>query len=340
MRPLRLLGWLLLGCVVALAVFAGIWRANGGRWEQVKTPSMGTVAPVGSLIWTLPVDARTLRVGDLISFHPPGEPGITYSHRVWRIDADGTLQTKGVIPGPDPWRITAADIVGKARMTWWGAGWLITLAPFLLVAALLIAGIRGLLRPDYRLPVTLMLGAIALDIALVSYRPLINAEVLGSTTSHQAATASFVSTGLLPIKVVGVGGSEARIRDGQVGTVHTGTISADRRFHVHFKPDIPWWFWAALIGGCFAFPLYGLLIGFPAGGGEPTRQPGSSEPEPRRQPSPREEPQRHRRRSFRGSEPRTTPRPARRRGRDHPDPEHRPRPVAHAHRQRWGWFPR
>lgn len=259
MRAMRLLGWLLLGGVVALAIFAGVWRADGGHWEQVETPSMGTVAPVGSLIWTLPVDARTLRVGDFISFHPPGEPKVTYSHRVWRVYPDGTFQTKGVIPGPDPWRITPADIVGKVHMTWWGAGWLVRLAPFLIAATLLVAGIRGLFQPRHRLPVTLVLGAVVLDIALVWYRPLINAEVLGSNTAPHAATASFVNTGLLPIKVIGVGGSEVRIRAGQVGTVHTGSIAGDRRFHVRFKPAIPWWFWMLLIGGCFAFPIYGLL---------------------------------------------------------------------------------
>ena len=339
MRPLRFLGWLLLAGVIGLAVFAGAWRVGGGHWEDVRTPSMGTVAPVGSLVWTLPVDAKTLRVGDFISFHPPGEPGVTYSHRVWRINPDGTFQTKGVIPGPDPWRITAHDIVGKVQMTWWGAGWLVRLAPFLLVAALLIAGVRGLFRPDYRLPVTLVLSALALDIALVGYRPLINAEVLGSTTSHHAATASFVSTGLLPIKVVGIGGSEARIREGQVGTVHTGTISADRRFHVKFKPAIPWWFWAVLVGGCFVFPLYGLLIGFPAPVTR-TKPPESRGSGRRRRPWPPGVRPPRRTRPSHGSEPGRTPQLLRRRGRGRHGPARTPRPVARARPQRWGWYPR
>ncbi len=53
------------------------WFATGGRWLIVETPSMGRSAPVGTLLWVEPV--HDLHVGDVISFHPPGEPKITYT---------------------------------------------------------------------------------------------------------------------------------------------------------------------------------------------------------------------------------------------------------------------
>src|SRR6201999_6147 len=110
--------------VAGFLVFAGGWWLDGGRWVRVETPSMGRVAPVGTLLWIKPVPFHELRVGDLITFHPPGEAQ-TYSHRVYRVNADHTITTKGVIPGPDPWRLTARDIVGRVEMRWWGAGWIV-----------------------------------------------------------------------------------------------------------------------------------------------------------------------------------------------------------------------
>ncbi|MBN9620796.1 MAG: S26 family signal peptidase, partial [Actinobacteria bacterium] len=142
--------------VTGLLAFAVVWRVQGGRWERVETPSMGTVAPVGTLLWVEPVHVDQLRVGDFVTFHPPGQPGVTYSHRVYRIYPDHTVQTKGVIPAPDPWRLTAADLVGRVTMRWWGMGWLVQAVPILVVGGLLVGAVLSWLhwsgRPHWRLP--------------------------------------------------------------------------------------------------------------------------------------------------------------------------------------------
>ena len=56
-RLLLALHWSLLAVLVAGVVVAGAWRLGGGRWERVETASMGTVAPVNTLLWVEPVDA-------------------------------------------------------------------------------------------------------------------------------------------------------------------------------------------------------------------------------------------------------------------------------------------
>ncbi|MFL6154534.1 MAG: S26 family signal peptidase, partial [Marmoricola sp.] len=131
----RIAAWA--GVVVLLAFTAGLagWRISGGSWVRVETPSMGTRAPVGTLLWIKPVAFDSLRPGDLITFTPPGTHGVTYSHEVKKVFPDGTLSTQGRITAPDPWRIGPHDIVGKAVMRWRGVGWLVLAAPVLVIGA-------------------------------------------------------------------------------------------------------------------------------------------------------------------------------------------------------------
>jgi hypothetical protein len=254
--------------------FCAAWRIDGGRWVHVETPSMGEVAPVGSLLWVKPVDFDTLQPGDLITFHPPGTHGLTYSHHVLTRNDDGSLTTKGVIPGPDPWRITAAEVVGKVQMNWWGAGWLVVTGPLLIVGFLIIGALRTLARGRWKLPVTLVLGSLVLSIAIVVYQPLINAEQLAFAPAPTGgADASYVGTGLLPIRLQAHEGQSVVLRDGQVGTVHVSQADAQGRLQVRLSPAIPWWFWAGLVLLCFVPALYSLLVGSPVPADEAEAEP-------------------------------------------------------------------
>ncbi|HWJ08282.1 MAG TPA: hypothetical protein VNS46_02840, partial [Nocardioides sp.] len=88
-RAVAAVHWTLLALLVAGIAAAGAWRIGGGRWERVETASMGTVAPVNSLLWVEPVDIDALQVGDFITFHPPGGGEVTYSHRIAVVHDDG-----------------------------------------------------------------------------------------------------------------------------------------------------------------------------------------------------------------------------------------------------------
>ncbi|WP_310963249.1 S24/S26 family peptidase [Nocardioides terrisoli] len=270
----RVASWVLLACVIAFIAFCLAWRLDGGRWERVETPSMGTVAPVGSLLWVKPVDFGSLRPGDFITFHPPGAGQTTYSHRVHKINADGTLTTKGVIPAPDPWRLTASDVVGEVRMTWWGMGWLVAMAPVLLIGGLAVAGIRSLLGERWKLPATLVLGSLVLSIAFSIYRPFTNAQQLSFAPDQRGgATATYVGTGLLPIRLEAAGGASVVMNDGQLGTVHVTNADSDHKLRVGLKPAIPTWWWLGLVGICFLPGAYSLVVGLP-------RDDTEAEPEP------------------------------------------------------------
>jgi len=251
-RLSRIAGWAACVVLVGFIVFCGIWRAEGGRWERVETPSMGTVAPVGTLLWVRPVRYDALRPGDFISFHPPGQPGVTYSHLVHARHADGSLTTKGVIPAPDPWRLHEGDVVGEVAMRWWGVGWLVSAAPVLVVGLLVIGGVRSMLRPSVRLPAAVVLVALLVSLALAIYRPLDSAASLGfRTVAAGGAEATYVGTGLLPVRVEAESGGQVVLAAGEVGRVHLPVADATGHFRVRVVPAIPWWFWVGLVGACF-----------------------------------------------------------------------------------------
>jgi hypothetical protein len=261
----RAASWALLAVLVCFIAFCALWRVQGGRWERVETPSMGRVAPVGSLLWVKPVAFDSLEPGDFITFRPPGTTDGTYSHRVYKRYTDGTISTKGVIPAPDPWRLHADDVVGEVRMMWWGAGWLVVAGPMLIIGGLIVAAVRAMLRRSWRLPATILLGSLAVTIAITWYRPFINAQQLAFAQSAHGggADATYVGTGLLPIRLQAENGPHVDLSDGEVGSVHVTSADAGGSLRIDLKPAIPMWWWIALVGICFVPALYSLIIGLP-----------------------------------------------------------------------------
>lgn len=222
-----------------LAVVVG-WYADGGRWYVVRTPSMGTVAPVGTLLWVHPVDPGDLHAGDVITFRPPGRLD-TYSHRITSIAPDGTLTTKGDITAPDPWRLTSSDVLGKVEARWWGVGWVVRALPLLAIAAALTVLAARFVRPGRR-PVVLLLGAsVAVAVALLVFRPLTGAVRLGGSDG----VANYVATGALPVRVE-AGDTTAVLKPGQTLTVR----AQGGRTDVELSPEFAWWGWVLLVGGC------------------------------------------------------------------------------------------
>ena len=242
--------------VVALAVVVGAlaycawFRLTGGHWERVETPSMGTSAPVGTLLWVRPVDPSDLAVGDVVSFHRPGTPdGPVYSHRVAVMHDDGTFGTAGDLSGPDAWQVQPSDVVGRVAHTWLGAGWLVEVAPVLLLGSALTGTLVVVVRRPKRLPLGLLGASLTLAAVLVVYQPLSGAELIGVEQGDAKVTATYVDTGLLPIRISGPHGERTEIRPGQSGsvTVH----SPGGRVEVRVAPEVPPWLWVFLLAANF-----------------------------------------------------------------------------------------
>lgn len=261
----RVAAMLGLALVVGFVGFCTVWRIEGGTWQRVESPSMGTRAPVGSLLWTLPVDVDQLRVGDFITFHPPGRPSATYSHLVRQRLADGTVTTHGLISGSDPWRLTDRDIVGKVRMTWPGVGWVVAAAPILVAGIVIIGVVCSLAARRWRLPAAIVLAAVILAVAIMVYRPLLDAEQIAARPdSAGGADGTYVGTGLLPVRIEAIRDhSELELRTGEVGTVHVPKPDQDNRFRVRLSPDVPIWFWIGMVVACFLPAIYTATVGIP-----------------------------------------------------------------------------
>lgn len=254
--------WLGVGVLVALTVVLAGWRINGGSWVRVETPSMGTAAPVGTLLWIKPVAFSSLQPGDLITFTPPGAHGVTYSHEIRAVHPDGTLATQGRITAPDPWRIGPDDVVGKAVLRWPGVGWLVLAAPILVLGGGVIAFVVGRVRQrDARLPVAVIGGSLVIVVALLVHRPLTGAERISFVPDGTGARATYVSTGLLPVRLAARGAEPVVLEDGEVGSViarRSTDLGAGHQFTVSVRPALPFGWWLVLVGCCFV-PAIGSI---------------------------------------------------------------------------------
>ncbi len=105
---------ILLGSV-ALAIIAATAGMMLGAWRftVIDTGSMRPTLDPGDVAILTSEPTAALRRGQIVAFHPPGEPRLTVMHRVVSIERRGsalTVQTKGDANNAiDPWR---ARLVG------------------------------------------------------------------------------------------------------------------------------------------------------------------------------------------------------------------------------------
>ena len=238
-----------LGCLVV----AGAWLAVGGRWLVMETPSMGTRAPVGSLLWTRPVAVDDVAVGDVVTVRPRGGEGRTWTHEVAAVDA-GRLATRGVLSGDDPWRIGQAELVGRVERVWPAAGVVVRAAPLLLLGLALTALLAARVREHWRLPVRLLGVSAALSTVIVVQRPLTDARMLAFDAGREQARSTWVNTGQLPLELTAPSsGASERMGPGEVATVAVARTDDLGRYVVTVRPDLPVWTWW-LVGGVWALP--------------------------------------------------------------------------------------
>jgi signal peptidase len=110
------------GPIAGLAVLAAIAYVAlfpaGYRPVVVYSGSMEPGLPVGSLAFVESVPAETVRVGDVITFGDPHQPGRLVTHRVVETaetdEGELAFRTKGDANlNPDPWAIALPDGAGR-----------------------------------------------------------------------------------------------------------------------------------------------------------------------------------------------------------------------------------
>lgn len=244
--------------LMAVAVIA--WRMSGGSLFFMETPSMCPTICVGSLVVDRPF-APPVRVGELITFHPPGLESETYTHQVVRLLPNGAIKTKGLgNRATDPWLLTDNDIVGEGAFSIRGAGWILKALPLaLLVVGCWLLG-RPLIRRKFKPAWDVACMTVLLILPTLMLRPLVRAVVTETTVDKahpvwQALTV--VNTGLLPASFRDDGGSHVLVDPGSQATLSGAT------FHGHALVSevvmLPWWGWLA-VGLAVSSPLCRYLF--------------------------------------------------------------------------------
>ena len=267
-RWLRRIAVAVLGLVVlALLVGAGAWQATGGRWQVIATPSMGTTAPVGTLVVTRPATTAELTVGDIVTYRPPitGRRDTT-THRVVAIErADGAtvVRTKGDVNGaPDPWVVRSSDLVGRVVAIGWGLGWLVKALPLLVTGGLLVWWATRLWAPAlWRVPLRVLGFSVLLSTATFVLKPFVGVVSMGSSIDAAGTHVAVVATGLLPVRVAAATGGSVDLVDGQVGILTT-TLPPDSKGAVLTTGlHMPVWLWAVMVVLWLLPLVYGLIAG-------------------------------------------------------------------------------
>lgn len=261
------LGLLGAAFATALIIVVLVFHATGGRWFFVATPSMGTAAPVGTLVLTVPAHVSVLQVGDVIAFHPPTAPAETYTHRIVAIGSSGLISTRGDINGaPDPWRLTHKDVIGKAVAILPGLGWLIRGLPIVLLGIVVVWLATMRVRTPHRKS-AYRIGGVTLAVSLAAFvlKPFTGAVVEQTVIAHgRRVVSTVVSTGLFPIRVTARNGTHTDLTTGQVGHISIAQSAHDATNYVmttalHLTPPQ----WVLLIAVCCLPILWTTIIGLP-----------------------------------------------------------------------------
>lgn len=214
--------------VAGVALLA--WTGHGGRVLVMSTASMGTTAPVGSLLVTAP-EHGPVHVGEVVAFHSaPGGP--IYAHRVVATLPGGRFRTKGDLNGgPDPWVVRPSEVVGPVVAIMADVGWLARSLPWMLLVALATTTVYLLLPPAHRrTAVVVGLGA-AVIVPLQVLHPLVAVQLITATESYGHDIARVVPTGLLPLQLT-MGAAHAAAAPGQAVVLRapaaSGTLLAVR----------------------------------------------------------------------------------------------------------------
>jgi signal peptidase I len=140
--------WLLVVLVLGLGVATVVPRLLGYQTYVITTGSMAGTADPGSLVLARTVRSDSLQVGDVITYVPPPQVGITHpvTHRIVDVSTDERgarmFQTKGdANRTADPW-VFELDAPVQARMELAVplAGWPVLLLADRMVRMLAIGG--------------------------------------------------------------------------------------------------------------------------------------------------------------------------------------------------------
>jgi hypothetical protein len=108
---------------------------------------------------------------------------------------------------------------------------------------------------ESRLAVAVLGSALVFTVAVVIYRPFVNAQQLAFVPAGHGAKATYVNTGLLPLRLSAPGAKDVVLHDGQMGSINVsgsdGPTASSQRFAIAVQPAVPFAWWVILVALCF-----------------------------------------------------------------------------------------
>ncbi len=254
---------------LALALVVAVPLLGGMRLFVVSSPSMGTAAPVGTLVVTRPASTTSVQRGEVVAYAPLDGPGPTVVHRVVATEPSSTgptLVTRGDLNGSDdPHPVTDDRLVGRAVALLPGWGYAVRAVPLLGLGGVLVVLLTGLwLRPEVRGPVRLVAWSLLYAVTVLRLRPFVGVTEVAVSSSPDGSRVSFVSTGMLPVTVTEQLGHAAsgpsHLSYGERGELAVHVAAAGDRLRLHVRPDLSWTAWLLLWGLCLLPVVWTLAV--------------------------------------------------------------------------------
>jgi signal peptidase I len=252
---LAVVGLVALGLLLALVLA----HLGGTRTFVVRTASMGTTAPVGTLVVTSSVSLDEVVPGDVVTFRPPGRDGTTFTHRVVAAETGGLTTRGDASEANDPWALGDVELVGRAGLLVPGAGWIVRGLPMLIAGGVLVGGLSSLVtsRP-HRSAVRVVGATLVFSVVSVVLQPFTAATVLSTAsdpTGGAGGVATVVSTGVLPVKLSTAQGAWTVLSSGQVGDLSLPAADAGSGALISLAPHLSPLGWVGFVVLC-ALPLF------------------------------------------------------------------------------------
>lgn len=247
---------LVLGVLTISALAWCAWLLSGGHLFWVGSPSMGMVAPVGSLVLTKGLAAgKALHVGEIIVFRPRPTVREVFIHRIYRILTGQRYMTKGDLnPSPDPWIVPRSLIAGTPVAIIPAIGWAYKLSAWLFFGAGLLVLVSLFVRGTLRRWLTILGPVLVVILPVLRYRILINSYLYGARVVGRMLVAKLVSSGVLPVRFSLSHGHAEYSAPGQEVTVRGVLPKHHQHLLVGGGAALPWWGWV-IVGLICLCPL-------------------------------------------------------------------------------------
>jgi signal peptidase I len=238
--------------LLVVAVFVALF-GTGSRLFVVKTPSMGTVAPVGTLVVVHP--QASYAVGEVITYE---REGVSYTHRIVDQTSAGFILKGDINGATDALPVPASEIVGKVVFAGRYLGFLFQGLPWIVLGGAIVFGLTLIpkLPPSWRWQVRFIGWSLVVSLVALWQRPWVNMEMLAYAPQGDGVDMHLVNTGIFPVKVVGT-----ILGSGQDAIV-TQTVS-DSHGHYVVTPELAlnfWWF-VLLLAICLTPMVASLFVG-------------------------------------------------------------------------------